>query len=218
MTPPRRSTLGNLPPRDELPAPQGLHPVIVTDRFVLRPFTLADADALWPWIGQPEFSRYMSFAPHADRDATVAAITAWISQGQAGAACIWAVCEAGVVIGCALLFDVRGVRGACRYNAAELGYWVLPPHAGRGVATEAARAALAVAFDQLGLHKVVAACVPENLASIRVLEHLGMRRTGHQRDDFFRDDRWWDLLRFELTRAEWSAAGPGPATLDLELR
>ena len=51
MTPPRRSTLGNLPPRDELPAPQGLHPVIVTDE---RPFVVGFTKVVKaeePWDG-----------------------------------------------------------------------------------------------------------------------------------------------------------------------
>ncbi len=56
----------------------------------------------------------------------------------------------------------------------EIGYWLAPDYWGKGLATEAAQAVLEYGFDQLGLERIVAVAHPENQASIRVLQKLGM--------------------------------------------
>jgi RimJ/RimL family protein N-acetyltransferase len=60
----------------------------------------------------------------------------------------------------------------------ELGYGVDPQLWGRGYGTEAAAAALAHGFQTLGFGRVVSLVHPDNLASIRVAEHLGARPIG----------------------------------------
>ena len=54
-------------------------------------------------------------------------------------------------------------------QSATVGYWIGQPFAGNGYATAAVEAVVSFAFDRLGLHRVEAACVPENRASQRVL-------------------------------------------------
>ena len=72
-----------------------------------------------------------------------------------------------------------------------------------------ARAAVDDAFGRLALHKVVVGCIADNVASRRVIEKLGFRFVGTQRDHAFRHGRWWDLLGYELTAPEWRAAAGG---------
>ncbi len=60
----------------------------------------------------------------------------------------------------------------------EMGYGVLPAFQGRGYATEATQALVAWAFSQPRVQRIVAECLADNIASIRVLEKLGMRRYG----------------------------------------
>jgi RimJ/RimL family protein N-acetyltransferase len=67
----------------------------------------------------------------------------------------------------------------------DLGYVLRKNLWGQGIATEAARAVLDFAFDALGLHRVWATADPENVASVRVLEKLGMRREGLLRRNIF---------------------------------
>jgi ribosomal-protein-alanine N-acetyltransferase len=96
----------------------------------------------------------------------------------------------------------------------DLGYEISPAYWYRGYATEAARAMLDFGFEELGLHRVWAQCVPENVASRRVMEKLGMRGEGRLRQTQFYRGRWWDTLvcgvlenewRTELGDQEWSA-------------
>ena len=58
-------------------------------------------------------------------------------------------------------------------SVALLGVWIGTPFAGRGYAVHAVKAAMRFGYRQLGLQRIDATVLPENLASIRVLEHLG---------------------------------------------
>lgn len=65
--------------------------------------------------------------------------------------------------------------------SATLGYWMGAAHAGHGHMSAAVPAICAFAFGRLGLLRVEAACLPENAASIRVLEKAGFQREGYAR-------------------------------------
>jgi len=61
----------------------------------------------------------------------------------------------------------------------EIGWWLAKDCWGKGLATEAARAALRGGFEHGGLRRVVSIARPENAASIRVMQKLGMRFERH---------------------------------------
>jgi ribosomal-protein-alanine N-acetyltransferase len=88
---------------------------------------------------------------------------------------------------------VVGWGGLCKDPEApkwgvEVVYYFDRAYWGRGLATELVRAALELAFDDLGLEEVGAFARPENLASVRVLEKCGFRRLRYvpelERDEF----------------------------------
>lgn len=58
----------------------------------------------------------------------------------------------------------------------EIGWWLARPHWGRGLATEAARAALRDAFERRGLDRIISIARPANTASTRIMEKLGFKR------------------------------------------
>jgi ribosomal-protein-alanine N-acetyltransferase len=78
------------------------------------------------------------------------------------------------VLGRVTLSNVQ--RGA--FQCAYLGYWVDVEHCGQGLAGELVARVVRFAFDDLGLHRVQAAVMPENSASQRVLRRLGFRLEG----------------------------------------
>ncbi|WP_141582698.1 GNAT family N-acetyltransferase [Actinomadura sp. WMMA1423] len=78
-----------------------------------------------------------------------------------------------------------------------VGYWVARAHTGRGVATEAVRQALDVAFGDLRLHRVEAFTRVDNVASQRVLERNGFTPVGTARRHIHLDGRWHDERFFE---------------------
>jgi RimJ/RimL family protein N-acetyltransferase len=86
---------------------------------------------------------------------------------------------------------------------AVLWYTLHPDSWGHGYAPEAARALVGFGFRELGLHRVWADTDPENLASVRVLEKLGMRREGHLRENARVNDVWADSLIYAILEREW---------------
>ncbi|CAM5770984.1 GNAT family N-acetyltransferase [Bosea minatitlanensis] len=85
----------------------------------------------------------------------------------------------------------RGVAQAC-----TLGYWMGKPHAGKGHMTEAVRGALRFAFSELALHRVEAACLPNNEPSRRLLERVGFRHEGLARAYLKINGAWADHLLY----------------------
>lgn len=104
--------------------------------------------------------------------------------------------EDGTLLGGLTLGMVR--RGVAQ--AATLGYWMGAPHAGKGHMTRAVRAAAGYAFETLRLRRIEAACVPNNMPSIRLLEKVGFRREGYARQYLCINGVWQDHLLYALLR------------------
>jgi RimJ/RimL family protein N-acetyltransferase len=175
---------------------------IVTERLVLRPFTVGDVDAVHAYQRLPEVARHMRWEPR-DREqvrAVVAQMATETALDADGDCLCLAVVLAGAVIGQVELVRRGAVRG-------ELGYVFHPAHQGRGFATEAARAMLHVGFGH-GMREIVARCSAANDASANLMRRLGMRQTG------FVHGEGRDELTFAITRTGAGAppppARPGP--------
>jgi [ribosomal protein S5]-alanine N-acetyltransferase len=83
-------------------------------------------------------------------------------------------------------------------QTATLGYWMGERHAGKGSMTRAVRAIVPFAFGALRLHRLEAACLPQNAASIRLLEKVGFQREGLARGLVCINGRWQDHIVFAL--------------------
>ncbi|MXN66105.1 GNAT family N-acetyltransferase [Stappia sp. GBMRC 2046] len=98
----------------------------------------------------------------------------------------------GELLGGATLSNLR--RGVAQ--CATLGYWMGEPYAGKGYMSEAVRLILPFAFVRLRLHRVEAACLPRNAASITLLEKVGFRREGYARRYLCIDGQWEDHILY----------------------
>jgi ribosomal-protein-alanine N-acetyltransferase len=145
--------------------------VLETQRLQLREMTLADLDELHSILSDPVA---MQFYPQPfDPDMTKAWIERSLRNYAAHGFGLWAVMhkEDGQLIGdCGLtLQQVDGVREL------EIGYHILRSYWGRGLATEGAVACRDHAFDDLRRQRIISWMHPQNLASRRVAEKIGMR-------------------------------------------
>ncbi len=124
---------------------------------------------------------------------------AWIAthgpEREAGSAHRFAIEREGRLIGTC---DVDEIAN----GAGELGYWLDEPSWGQGLASEAARAVMTFAFDELTLRRLTSGHAADNPASGRVLTKLGFTRAGQARV-------WWtpraceiDLIKYERDRCE----------------
>lgn len=107
--------------------------------------------------------------------------------------------EDGALVGGITLSNVR--RGVAQM--ASVGYWVGEPYARNGYISAAVKAVTRFAFEQLGLHRVEAACLPQNEKSANLLLKVGFVEEGYARkylkiDGDWRDHRLFGLLSPEL--------------------
>lgn len=89
--------------------------------------------------------------------------------------------------------------GGVRRGVAEtatLGYWIGARHAGKGHMTRAVATLATYAFSTMRLHRLEAACIPDNVASIKVLEHNGFHREGFARGYLCINGAWRDHLLY----------------------
>ena len=98
----------------------------------------------------------------------------------------------GRLVGGLTLANVR--RGVA--HAGSLGYWMGLPYTRHGYMTAAVRAVIPFAFGTLRLHRLEAACIPTNTASIRLLENTGFVREGYAREYLCINGIWQDHLLY----------------------
>jgi len=96
------------------------------------------------------------------------------------------------LVGGLTLANIR--RGVAQ--AGSLGYWIGEPFARRGLMTGALQGLVPFAFGSLRLHRLEAACIPSNAASIRLLEKMGFVREGYAREYLCINGLWQDRLLF----------------------
>lgn len=98
-------------------------------------------------------------------------------------------------------------RGAA--ESASLGYWVDHVVTGRGIASHAVRAGIAVAFGALGLHRLQAEVQVGNEASAHLLEHCGFLEYGFAPSYLRLGGDWSDCRLFQLVDSRWKPSDPG---------
>jgi ribosomal-protein-alanine N-acetyltransferase len=145
---------------------------IETQRLRLRQLVPDDLDSYYRSIyADAEVMRFMPGGQPQPRETAARflerSLRHWDEQGFGP----WGVMlkQDGGLIGHCGLFYVEEVREV------EVMYALAQEHWGKGLATEGAKASLRFGFEQLGLPRIVAFVMPENTASVRVIEKLGMR-------------------------------------------
>jgi RimJ/RimL family protein N-acetyltransferase len=179
----------------------------ITERLRLRDFQADDWAAVLAYQSDPRYLRYYAWTERAEEDVR-AFVGMFLAHQAQSPRWKWQLAitlpEDGRLIGnCGLRLDAVGAR------VGNIGYELDPRYWGRGFATEAAREMVRFGFEELGLHRIWSWCVADNIASARVLEKLGMRREGRQREAKWYKGRWWDTLLFGILEQEWRANGGG---------
>jgi RimJ/RimL family protein N-acetyltransferase len=178
---------------------------ITTERLVLRSFLPRDVDDVHAYRSQADVVRYIPGEPR-DReqvaDLVAHSTTAGLLDDKHTHVTL-AVDRNGRVVGDVML-ALNGLDGADGKQV-ELGWVFHPDVQGQGYATEAARALAEVAFSEVGAHRVWAQLEPENTASSRICERLGMRREAYFEKGSWFKGRWTDRAVYAIRADEWAS-------------
>ena len=173
-----------------------------TARLRLEPYRDDHVDGLLALNSDPEVMRYISGRPDT-REETIAIVervkARWAEVGYSWFAFIER--ETGELVGAGCLQNLRREATTLPDLACpmELGWRLRRDRHGRGYASEAAFAMGDWAFEKFGPDELLAVCHPENLASAKVMQRLGMRHDGLQ--------RWYgkDLTTYRIDAVTWRA-------------
>jgi RimJ/RimL family protein N-acetyltransferase len=160
-----------------------------TARLLVRPFEPGDLAAAHAMRSSEGVVRwlYQDPATEAESRARLERRIHATRFARTGDAIGLAVVHDGTLVG-----DVSLFLASAEHRQGEMGFLFDPAYQGRGYATEAAGALLELAFGTFGLHRVVGRAEARNVASVRVMEKLGMRREAH-------------LVENELVKGEWQS-------------
>ena len=189
-----------------------LDQAIETARLTLRPFAPGDLDDLYAYQSRPDVARYLHWEAR-DRAQVREALARQCEETALGTEGDWLTFAvewraAGRVIG-----EVGLKLISQRDRQGETGFVFNPEHHGQGLATEAARAVLALGFDTIGWHRIIGSCDARNQPSARLLERIGMRREAHFLHNQIVKGRWADELVYAILDEEWRAAPAGSRPL-----
>lgn len=145
--------------------------ILQIGELIMRPLAAGDVDAIATLWADPKITRYLPSrgAPIA-RENTEAVLAAFVEHWQQRRYGVWAIVKnSSEVIG------YCGLRYLDQLNEVELLYGLAKAHWGRGITTQAAQAAISYGFNIASLDRIIALALPENQASRRVMEKVGLR-------------------------------------------
>lgn len=122
-------------------------------------------------------------------------------RNQTGCAFFLFTEPAETLVGGVTLSNIR--RGVAQ--AASVGYWLGRPYVRRGLMSAALAAIKPFCFEELRLHRLEAACLPTNRASLATLAKAGFREEGLARGYLRIDGRWQDHVLLALLAEDWDA-------------
>ncbi len=182
--------------------------LLETQRLILRSFEEGDAERFAEYRSDPAVARYQGWdAPFSLTQAKQ--FLDVLSQTKPGTPGEW--------FQIALQLGASGeLIGDCAFcvldnepRQAEIGFTLAQPYQHCGYAVEAVTRMMDYLFNDLHLHRVRAICDVENLASVRVLERLGLRQEGRLLDNVWFKGRWSSEYVYAILESEWRAQRAG---------
>ncbi len=176
-------------------------PSLETPRLYLRRMQVLDANALFQVLRDDEVTQYYDDASFTDISQAVEQIESW-ENGYIHKRCIrWGIVhkELGGLIGSCGMYSIHPW-----HLHASIGYELARPFWRQGLMAEALGALLIQGFSEMDLHRVDAVVMPENVASIKLLEKLGFLNEGLLRKyENWGSKGFQDLYMLSLLKDTW---------------
>ena len=168
---------------------------IVTSRLCLRPFSREDLNAYARIIGDPEVGKWFPKGNGYTHEEAEKSLNSILKHWEKHGFGIWAVTDKKNKD---VLLGRCGLNLITETSEVEVDFIIARSFWGCGYATEAARAALQCGFETLNLDRIIALAKPENVASRRVIEKIGMR--------YVRNAEYWGITcaYYEISKSEYA--------------
>jgi RimJ/RimL family protein N-acetyltransferase len=175
---------------------------LITPRLLLREFLETDWQAMLDYQQDPRYLQYYEWEERSRLDVQqlLGMFIHWQNE-KPRRKFQFAVC----LLGQTQMIGNCGIRKD-HYDSlqADIGYELAPAAWSCGYATEAARRIIQFGFEELGVQRITAECVEENLASRRVLERCGLQFFERQDAHLMFKGRDWNILVYAIERQQWA--------------
>jgi RimJ/RimL family protein N-acetyltransferase len=175
-------------------------PSLTTERLILRPFSLKDAQRVRQLAGEKEIAENTATMPHPYEEGMA---EEWINSHEdlycRGENVHYAVCLRTT----AELIGAIGIVIKKDHDLGEIGYWIGVPYWNQGYCTEAAKAIIQYGFNDLQLNRIGAIHYTRNPASGRVLEKAGMKFEGIRPQAMKRWGVYVDVACYGILREDY---------------
>ncbi|MBN8621430.1 MAG: GNAT family N-acetyltransferase [Anaerolineae bacterium] len=178
-------------------------PVLETERLVLRELVETDAQALFEYFREPEYTRFVSFDIHTSIEQTRDFINFMTTIYQQKDSIRWGIelkSDKHLIGTAGLHFWKRNIR------CAEVGYHIGQSYWRQGFATEVLEALVGFGFQHMNLNRIEGRHNAGNDASGRVMQKIGFQKEGIWRQREIKFGQFVDVVQFSLLREEYNAS------------
>jgi RimJ/RimL family protein N-acetyltransferase len=150
-------------------------PTLSTPHLILRALRPSDRDDLYAYASDPEIDRFTPWRHYQSLAEARADLDEFLAEYERDGLGAWGIEHSADhrLIGIATFSPPHP-----HHRRVELGYTIARTYWGQGYATEAAQALVRFGLDHMQLVRIEAVCLPENIASARVLQKIGMQYEG----------------------------------------
>lgn len=173
---------------------------IVTDRLILRQFTMKDAEDMYTWASNPNVVKYLSYQPHKSLKESKRVLRGWVASYKSKCVYNWAIEYKGICIG-----NISVVAQEENGYICHLGWQIDEKYWNNGIVTEAAQSVVDYLFDEVGCDRISSAHDTRNIGSGRVMQKIGMKYEGCLRRYYYqKDGSIGDRNLYAILRNDWS--------------
>jgi len=175
-------------------------PILDTARTTLRKIKYSDLNDIASYCTAPEVSRYTVWDVHKSSEDTRAFIEFVIKRYEIEKVGPWGIehKKTGRIIG-----SCSFVSWDNNNRKAELGYVLSNQFWNQGIMSEVINRVIQFGFEQLGLVRIEARCLPSNIGSSRVMEKVGMKFEGILRKSIWAKNDFQDLKMYSIIRDDY---------------
>ena len=174
--------------------------IIETERLILRPFTMADAEPMYRnWASDPEVTKFLTWPAHSSIQVSEEVLECWCAQTEDPENYQWAIVlkEVNEPIG-----SIAVVKLKNNIESADIGYCIGRDWWGKEIMPEALRALINFLFKAVGCNRIAACHDVSNPNSGRVMQKAGMTYEGTWRaagknNRGLVDEAWYSILKEE---------------------